>query len=127
MYAIVQIKGHQYKVSPGDTITVDRLTSLKGEVVQFAEVLFVSDAGTVTVGTPFVPDVSVAATVVDNIQGEKIRVARFKAKSRYRRVRGFRAQQTVLTIVSIGSTDAPKAATKKTVKAPTRTKSAKKV
>ncbi|PIW73121.1 50S ribosomal protein L21, partial [Candidatus Roizmanbacteria bacterium CG_4_8_14_3_um_filter_34_9] len=38
----------------------------------------------------------------DNVLGEKIRIARFKAKSRERKARGFRSKLTKLKIVKIG-------------------------
>jgi large subunit ribosomal protein L21 len=38
---------------------------------------------------------------MDNLKGEKIRVARFKSKVRYRKVRGFRPQLTKLKVGSI--------------------------
>ena len=43
----------------------------------------------------------VSAEVVDNVKGDKIRIAKFKAKSRYRKVRGFRARLTKLKIIKI--------------------------
>ncbi|PIV62308.1 50S ribosomal protein L21, partial [Candidatus Roizmanbacteria bacterium CG01_land_8_20_14_3_00_33_9] len=35
------------------------------------------------------------------LKGEKIRVARFKAKVRYRRVKGFRSQLTKVQIIKV--------------------------
>ena len=122
MYAIVAISGHQYKVTPNDTIIVDRLTGEKGTEIQFPEVLLVSDEKSVTVGTPYVAGVTIVATIADHIQGENLRVSRFKAKSRYRKTIGFRAQQTTLVIKSIGQTTAPKTTAKKTEKSVKRQK-----
>ncbi len=115
MYAVVYINGHQYKVAPNDTIIIDRIVGDKGAQVQFSTALLIADGPNITVGTPFVPDTQVIATITDHIQGEKIRVSRFKAKSRYRKTIGFRAQQTVLTINSIEKTTASKSTPKKVV------------
>lgn len=43
----------------------------------------------------------VKATVVESIKGDKVVTARFKAKARYRKVKGFRPQLTKVKIVSI--------------------------
>jgi len=51
-------------------------------------------------GTPTLSS-KIKATVIDHLKGDKIRVARFKAKSRYRKVKGFRAQLTKIKILKI--------------------------
>ena len=40
--------------------------------------------------------------IIEQLKGDKIRVAKFKAKVRYRKVMGFRARLTKLKIVKIG-------------------------
>ncbi len=126
MFAIVQIQGHQYKVTPGQAITVDRLLGNVGDTETFTSVLLTADEGNaVVVGTPFVPNVEITAKIVAHTRGDKIRVARFRAKSRHRRVVGFRAGQTELLIESIGKhtakvevKSAPKSETTEKVAAP---------
>jgi len=44
MYAIVQTGGKQYRVSPGDSIDVEKLPQEVGEQVELSEVLMVTDA-----------------------------------------------------------------------------------
>jgi large subunit ribosomal protein L21 len=100
-YAIIQINGKQYKVSPKEEITVDRLPYKEGEKVTHTDVLLVSDGDTITVGTPAVKNASVVFTVKNHERGEKIRVAKFKSKSRYRRVKGHRQELSVLSIEDI--------------------------
>ena len=41
MFSVVEIKGHQYLVSPGDLIDVELMEQPEGARVDFAEVLFV--------------------------------------------------------------------------------------
>lgn len=120
-YAIVKTGGKQYKVSVGDELLVDRI-STDGENVLLPDVLLVVDGADVTVGTPTISGVSVKAEVLGDIKGKKIRVAKFKAKARYRRVRGFRPMHTKLKIEAIGGKEkespasAPKASRKRIVK-----------
>jgi len=100
-YAVIKSGGKQYKVSAGDTLTVDKL-SLDGKTsTVFDEVLLTVDEGKANIGNPILKGVTVDATLVENKRGEKIHVRRFKAKSRYRRTTGFRAEQSVFKIDKI--------------------------
>lgn len=99
-YAVVRIGGKQYKVKEGQEILVDKLGDLKNIE---PEVLLVADSGKVQVGKPVLKDVKVKVKVVTELEkGEKIDVYKFKAKSRYRKHTGFRAQYTRLLVEKIG-------------------------
>ena len=100
-YAVIRTSGSQYKVWEGQEIDLFRLAGKKeGENVEFSDVLLVNRDGTVEVGQPLVSGAKVTGTVTKLLQGEKIRVATYKAKSRHRKVIGHRDQ---LTRVKIGS------------------------
>jgi large subunit ribosomal protein L21 len=101
MFAIVEISGKQYKVSPGDKIDVDRLVGDIGSIVTFEKVLLTDTDGKVKVGTPKVDKLVAKAKILENIQDEKINVRRYKHKVRYRKSMGFRAKLTKLEILSI--------------------------
>jgi large subunit ribosomal protein L21 len=109
-YAVIRTGGKQYRVKQGDIIEVDKLPVLKDQSITFDDVLLWVLDGQVKVGTPIVSDVKVKAKVLDQIKGEKIRVAKFKAKVRYRRVMGFRAQLTRIQIEKIESGKSEKVA-----------------
>lgn len=97
-YAIIEIKGQQYKVSEGDEILVGKLGKEKSE----AEVLLVKSDKTVKVGKPTVKGAKVALKVIkDEEKGKKLHVQTFKAKSRYRRKIGFRPVFTRLKVTKI--------------------------
>lgn len=102
-YAVIRAGGKQYRVKTGDVLEVDKLPVEKDASVTFDEVLlFVSD-GRIKIGTPVVSDVKVKAKVLEQKKGEKIRVAKFKSKVRYRRVMGFRPLLTRIQIEKIES------------------------
>lgn len=101
MYAIVEAGGHQYKVSPGDTIEVEKLPHAVGDSVELERVLLVGDGERVAVGQPTVSGAKVIATVADQFRDKKIIVFKYKAKSRYRRKQGHRQNLTRLTINEI--------------------------
>jgi len=99
-YAIVKIGGLQYKVGAGDIINVDRLEGEKGKPLTFEEVLLLADNKKVKVGQPLVKGAKIKAEVVAQIRGEKVRIAKFQAKS-YHRVKGFRSSLTTVKILDI--------------------------
>ncbi len=98
-YAIIKVGGSQYRVGEGDEIDVALLPEASSANVTFDQVLLVKDSGGVKVGRPVVSGAKVEVKVEKHFRGDKIRVATYKAKSRYRRVKGHRDE---LTRVRIG-------------------------
>jgi len=101
MYAIVETGGKQYRVRPGDTIAVERLTGEPGDTLDLSRVLLVGGDGETRVGAPEVADAIVRAELVEHGRGEKIIVFRYKSKVRYRRKTGHRQALTRLRITDI--------------------------
>lgn len=98
-YAVIRLKGQQFKVSEGDEILVGKLGSGKPE----ADVLLVADGGKVKVGKPMVRGAKVKLKVLESEEkGKKLYVQKYKAKSRYRRKYGFRPVYTRLLVEKIG-------------------------
>lgn len=100
-YAIVRTQGKEYRVSPGQTLLVDRMAKEPGEKVELKEVLLVRQDDTIEVGSPTVPGVHVEATVLGHERGRKIVVFKYKPKTRYRRKQGHRQELTRLVIHGI--------------------------
>jgi len=98
-YAVIRVGGKQYKVAEGDEILVDKLSDPK-EVG--TEVLLISDDGKVSVGKPVLKNEVKLKVVSELEKGEKIEIYKFKAKSRYKRHTGFRAQYSKLLVEKIG-------------------------
>jgi large subunit ribosomal protein L21 len=98
-YAVIKVSGKQYKVSEGEEILVDKITSSKPEIV----VLLVSDGEKVNVGKPTVAKAEVKVKVLKDLEkGKKLDVYKYKSKSRYRKHIGFRPLYTRLLIEKIG-------------------------
>lgn len=98
MYAVVEIGGRQYRVSPGDEIYVEKLEAEAGSEVKLP-VLLVSDNDGVTVGKPHVSGREISAQVVGDEKGDKLVVFKYKPKKRYRKKTGHRQTYTKLKIV----------------------------
>jgi len=99
-WAIVKTGGKQYKVAEGDLISVEKLEVPKESVV-LSEVLLFCDSKGLILGKPNIANAKVNAKVVDNFKGKKIRVVKFKSKSRYTRTRGHRHIKTKILIGKI--------------------------
>jgi large subunit ribosomal protein L21 len=97
-YAVIEIKGQQFKVSQGDEILVGKLNKEKPE----ARVLLVVDGEKIKIGKPVVKNAKVELKVVNEEEkGKKLYVYKFKAKSRYRRKMGFRPVYSRLLVEKI--------------------------
>lgn len=85
----------------GSILRVATLAAEPGSRVELNEVLLLSDADKVTVGSPTVPDAVVVAEVLEHGKGKKVVSFKFKAKTRYRRKRGHRQAYTEIAVREI--------------------------
>jgi len=97
-YAVIKFASKQFLVREGDVIELERQ-----EKPLKIEVLFYSDGEKNIIGEPEVKGVSVKAVILEDKIGKKVRVARFKKKSRYERVRGHRQPMSLVKIEKIGT------------------------
>lgn len=100
-YAIIETGGKQYRVQPGETVRIEKLTANEGETVSFDKVLVVNNDGNLTVGAPFVDGAKVTATVKAQGKAPKIIVFKYHNKTNYRRKTGHRQPFTAVTIEKI--------------------------
>jgi large subunit ribosomal protein L21 len=107
-YVVFQTGGKQYKVSVGSEIEIEKIVGEAESNVNFEKVLLVADGDNVQIGQPNIDGVTIKARVLEQKKGKKIRVAKFKAKSRYRKVTGHRQHLTKVQITDIQSTDKKK-------------------
>ncbi len=100
MYAVIATGGKQYRVTPGQEVTIEKLTGDVGEQVQLRPVMLVDDGGSVTTGTD-IGDQTVTATITGHDRGKHIRVFTYKNKSRQHKRRGHRQHRTTVRIDEI--------------------------
>ncbi|MEM8897145.1 MAG: 50S ribosomal protein L21 [Bacteroidota bacterium] len=101
MYAIVNIKGFQFKVEEGQELYVNRLEQEEGDSVTFEEVLLLDNDGSVSVGKPLVAGASVSAKVVEHVKDNKVIVFKKKRRKGYRVKNGHRQHLSKIEIESI--------------------------
>jgi len=103
MYAIIETGGKQYKVQEGDVVLVEKLGLAAGETVNFENVLVVANDNDLSIGTPFLENASVSASVLDESKGKKLVIYKYKAKKTYHKKRGHRQYHTKVKIEKINA------------------------
>lgn len=100
--AVIRTGGKQYVVAENQLVKVDKLSHAEGESFEISDVLAVFDEEkeTCELGTPVLAS-KVSAVVVKNGRSKKIRVVKYKAKVRYRKVHGHRQDFTQIKITKI--------------------------
>jgi len=102
VYAIVQARGRQLKVTPGSIVEVDGVPAEKGSAFNFVQVLLVEkDAGEIVAGAPFVANAKHLGVVDGEARGPKIRVFKKKRRKGFRKTRGHRSFLTRVRITEI--------------------------
>lgn len=97
--AVITTGGHQYLVSEGDELEIEKLESEKKP--EF-EALLVIDGEKVSVGMPTVAGVKVSAEVTEaEVKADKVVAIRFKAKKRVHTRRGHRQKLMRIKVTKI--------------------------
>lgn len=118
MYAVVEIGGHQYRVSEGDVIFVDKQSDESGITLNFDRVMLIkNDNDEVTVGKPVIEGASVTAELLDNVKADKLIVFKKKRRKGYQTRTGHRQTMSRLEITGISSSGGAKKSAKKSAKA----------
>jgi len=99
-YAVVKTGGKQYKVAVGDIVKVEKLETEPGASVTLPVALVV-DGSDVTTDAEKLAKLSVTGEVLEHVKGPKIRIHKFKNKTRYHKRQGHRQRLTVLKVTDI--------------------------
>jgi large subunit ribosomal protein L21 len=101
MYAVIQTGGKQYRVTPGETIQIEKLPWDVGAELELHSVLAVfKDPDEMLTGDR-IANAKVVATIVGHGRGQKIRVFKFKRKKQYKRTIGHRQNFTAVKVTDI--------------------------
>jgi len=101
-FAIIETGGKQYLVEKGAIIRIEKLSGMKeGDAVTFDKVLLVEDGNEFKLGMPFVSGAKVSGKIVSAGRAKKVEVLKYKAKSRYRKLRGHRQPYMTVAIESL--------------------------
>ncbi len=100
MYALVEIKGKQYKAEKGSLLQVDKMDSVEGDIVEFDSVMLLGGEQ-VKIGTPYVKGAKVRTKVERHARGRKVVVLKYRRRKGYRKTRGHRQEYTFIRVEEI--------------------------
>ena len=102
---IVEDRGKQYKLKIGDVLKLPKISDKKAkDKLQFSQVIYYkNEKGEVLIGSPYVKDIVVEATVLSQIKDKKIIVFKKKRRHNYRRKIGHRQDLTLIKIKNVTS------------------------
>ncbi len=101
MFAVIKTGGKQYRVAPGDVLTIEKIPGEPGKTLEFAEVLMAGGENEIKVGAPFVAGARVVAEFVEAARGPKVIAFKKRRRKNSRRRRGHRQDLVVVRIVDI--------------------------
>jgi large subunit ribosomal protein L21 len=99
MQAVIAAGGKQYFVTKDQVLDLELVGDTKK--LEF-DALLVIDGDKVQVGAAYVTGVKVAAEVLSEVKGEKLKVLKFKAKKRVKTLTGHRQHYSQVKITKIG-------------------------
>jgi large subunit ribosomal protein L21 len=100
MYAIIQSGGKQYRVSPGDTVKIERLGGKVGEEVTFDQVVAVRTDEKLLAGKD-AAGARVTGKIVRQGRHPKELVMKFKKTKQYKILRGHRQNYSAVEVTDI--------------------------
>ena len=102
MYAIVKTGGKQYKVAPGDVISIEKLNAEVGDEVELTAICIV-DGDAIEADPAKAAETKVVAEVIDQYKGKKQLVFKFKKRKGYKKLNGHRQRLTKVRVISVGA------------------------
>jgi large subunit ribosomal protein L21 len=101
MYAVVRSGGKQYRVSPGGSLRVERLSGEVGSKVTLGDGLLIGSDEAVRIGAPTLAGASVVGTIVAQDRAAKVMTFKQKRRKGYRRKYGHRQDYTEIRVDQI--------------------------
>lgn len=101
MYAVIKTGGKQYRVTEGQSISVETLDVEPGQAVDFEEVLLVANGDDIKVGSPLVKGAKVTAEVVHHGRHKKVNILKFRRRKHHMKRMGHRQNFTKVQIKAI--------------------------
>lgn len=93
---IISLDGRQFKVSEGQIFKVNSIENFDN-----LKVLTYTEGESTVFGAPFLENVTVSLSKIEDRLDDKVRVSRFRSKSRHRRTKGFRQPISIVKVDSI--------------------------
>jgi large subunit ribosomal protein L21 len=102
-FAVIKTGGKQYKVSEGDTITIEKMKGefKAGDKVTFDQVLLTGSGDEFNFGAPTISGSAVEGEIASIGRNQKVIVIKYKQKSRYFKKNGHRQPHFKVKITKV--------------------------
>lgn len=101
MYAVIDDRGNQIKVSQGEVVEIDLTDGEAGTEMIFDRVLLISGEAGIKIGTPTVEGAKVVAEIVGDAAGPKVYGMSFRRRKNSKVRKGHRQHYTAVKIKDI--------------------------
>jgi len=98
---VIKTGGKQFKVTEGDILKVEKLSTDVGKVLNLNSVLTLVDGDKVTIGKPMIKGASIDATVISHGRRDKVKIFKMNRRKGYRKSQGHRQSFTEIKIDKI--------------------------
>jgi ribosomal protein L21 len=100
IYAIVNIKDKQFKVTEDQYIYVPHISENVGKKILLNQVFLFCKEGTIMIGHPYLKKIIVKIEILEHIKGKKIFIFKKKRRKGYKVKNGFRPLFSKIKIIS---------------------------
>jgi large subunit ribosomal protein L21 len=100
-YAIIEISGRQFWVETGKYYDFNRISEKEGTPISINKILLVNDNGNTFIGTPYIENIKIEATIIKHLRGQKLIVYKMRPKKKTRKKQGHRQDLTRIFIEKI--------------------------
>ena len=98
MYAVFLLSGRQYSVEEGTIVKVPFQDIEKGAKINITDVLLIKDSDNTMIGNPYLDGAKIEAEALDSGKSDKVRVYKYKRRTKYRRTQGHRQRYSEIRI-----------------------------
>ncbi len=103
MFAVIEAKGKQYKVSEGQIVLIDLMDEPTDKNVVFDNVLLINSDDKVLIGQPTVKGATVEGELICTEKGKKVVVFKMKRRKSSMKKTGHRQQYSKIRITKINT------------------------
>tara|TARA_B100001175_G_scaffold296614_1_gene285665 strand:- start:204 stop:635 length:432 start_codon:yes stop_codon:yes gene_type:complete len=104
-FAIIETGGKQYKVTASKILEIEKLKAEKGKIIQFKNVLLVSDNNKTEIGSPSISGAVVEAKLLDTVKDRTVLIFHKRRRKHSRKKNGHRQRHSKIQITKILSGD----------------------
>lgn len=104
MYALIKTGGKQYRIEKGAKLRIEVPKEIKkeGDKIQLKDILLIADKEEIKIGSPFIENAEVTATIKSFGRGKKIEIIKFRRRTNNSRTKkGHRQNYCEIEINSI--------------------------